>query len=116
MQIKQGNFCPLLQKECIGLECAWLTQVRGTNPNTGKEVDEWECAVKWMPMLLIENSQMQRQTGAAVESFRNVVAKNPINLLVPTQVVPEELPPRIIPEELPPTGETGNLPTISGKG
>lgn len=27
-------------------------------------------------MLLIENSQMQRQTGAAVESFRNEMVKS----------------------------------------
>ena len=71
MQIKQGNFCPLLQKECIGLQCAWITQIRGTHPQTGEEIDEWDCAVKWMPMLLVENSQQQRQTGAAIESFRN---------------------------------------------
>ena len=35
------------------------------------DVDEWGCAVTWLPMLLIENSQMQRQTSAAVESARN---------------------------------------------
>jgi hypothetical protein len=29
-----------------------------------------------MPMLMIENSQQQRQTGAAVESFRNEMVKN----------------------------------------
>jgi hypothetical protein len=28
-----------------------------------------------MPVLLIENSQQQRQTGAAVESFRNEMVK-----------------------------------------
>ena len=33
-------------------------------------------------MLLIENSQQQRQTGAAVESFRNVVAANPVSILM----------------------------------
>ena len=71
MEIKAGNYCPLLQKECIGLQCAWITQVRGTDPNTGNEVDHWDCAVKWIPMLLIENSQQQRQTGAAIESLRN---------------------------------------------
>ena len=54
----------------------------GGEPQTGKEIDEWDCAVKWMPMLLIENSQQQRQTGAAVESFRNVVAANPISILM----------------------------------
>jgi hypothetical protein len=75
MQIKPGNFCPLIQADCKGLECSWFTQVRGTDPNTGKEVDEWGCAVTWLPMLTIENSQQQRQTGAAVESFRNEMTK-----------------------------------------
>ena len=49
--------------------------MRGTNPNTGKEVDEWGCAVTWLPVLLIENSQQQRHTGAAVESFRNEMVR-----------------------------------------
>lgn len=71
MQIKSGNYCPLVKKECLGLQCAWFTQVRGNDPNTGKDVDEWACAIAWLPVLLIENSQQQRSTGAAVESFRN---------------------------------------------
>ena len=75
MEIKPGNYCPLLKKECIGIQCAWFTQVRGHNHNTGKEVDEWSCAVVWLPVLLIENSQQQRSTGAAVESFRNEMVK-----------------------------------------
>lgn len=75
MKIEPGNFCPLIQGDCKGLQCSWFTQVRGTNPNTGKEVDEWNCAVTWLPMLMIENSQQQRQTGAAVESFRNEMVK-----------------------------------------
>jgi hypothetical protein len=75
MEIKNGDFCPLIKKDCVGLKCVWFTQVRGMNPNTGKEVDEWACAIAWLPVLLIENSQQQRHTGAAVESFRNEVVK-----------------------------------------
>jgi hypothetical protein len=75
MKLEPGTFCPLIQADCKGLQCSWFTQVRGTNPNTGKEVDEWGCAVTWLPMLMIENSQQQRQTGAAVESFRNEMTK-----------------------------------------
>jgi len=75
MELKPGTFCPLIKKDCIGLKCSWFTQVRGTNPNSGKEVDEWACAITWMPVLLIENSQQQRQTGAAVESFRNEMVR-----------------------------------------
>lgn len=50
-------------------------QIRGANPNTGAEVDEWGCSVAWLPVLMIENSQQQRSTGAAVESFRNEMVK-----------------------------------------
>ena len=71
MKLEPGKFCPLIGKDCIGLECSWFTQIRGVHPQTGEEIDEWGCAVTWMPVLLIENSQKQRETGAAVESFRN---------------------------------------------
>lgn len=76
MKLEPGNFCPLIKKDCVGLQCNWFMQVRGKHPQTGEEVDEWNCAVTWLPVLLIENSQQQRQTGAAVESFRNEVAKS----------------------------------------
>lgn len=76
MELKPKNGCPLHSFEpCRQLDCAWFIQVRGTNPNTGKEVDEWACSMAWMPMLMIENSQQQRHTGAAVESFRNEMVK-----------------------------------------
>ena len=75
MKIKAGNYCPLLQKECIGLQCAWITQIRGMDPQTGEDVDEWDCAIKWLPFLLIENTKKNIESGAAVESFRNEVVQ-----------------------------------------
>jgi hypothetical protein len=76
VKIEVKSNCPLNSfQPCRQTDCAWFTQVRGHNPNTGAEVDEWACAIVWLPMLLIENSQQQRQTGAAVESFRNEMVK-----------------------------------------
>jgi hypothetical protein len=75
MKIETGTFCPLIKKDCIQTKCVWFTQLRGNNPNTGAEIDEWGCAIAWMPVLMIENSKQQRQTGAAVESFRNEMVK-----------------------------------------
>ena len=69
--MKKGTHCPLINKKCIENKCAWYTQIRGMNPNTGEPVDEWQCAINFVPILMIENSQQQMQTGAAVESFRN---------------------------------------------
>tara|TARA_R100000482_G_scaffold6823_1_gene2132 strand:+ start:37 stop:333 length:297 start_codon:yes stop_codon:yes gene_type:complete len=90
-QLKPGTLCPLIGENCRGLECSWYTQVRGTNPQTGEEVDEWGCAVTWLPVLLIENSQQQRQTGAAVESFRNE-SVNTRNMLAAMTELPKLKP------------------------
>lgn len=74
--IKNGTFCPLIKKDCVGFTCAWYTRVQGYDVNSGAQVDSYECAISWLPMLLIENSGQQRQTGAAVESFRNEMVKS----------------------------------------
>lgn len=72
MKIEPKSNCPLDGfKPCRQLDCAWFMKVRGTNPNTGEEIDDYGCSMAWLPVLMIENSQQQRQTGAAVESFRN---------------------------------------------
>jgi hypothetical protein len=76
MKIEAGNRCPFIGGDCIGLQCRMMVQIRGVNPNTGEPVDEWDCTLRWVPVLLIENSQQQRQTGAAVESFRNEMVKS----------------------------------------
>jgi hypothetical protein len=47
-------------------------------------VNRFDCAVTWLPMLLIEGAQQTRQSGAAIESFRNEMVRlneNPKNLL-----------------------------------
>ena len=76
MKIKPDTNCPLNGfKKCKGIDCSWFIQVRGMNPNTGEEIDDWGCAMAWLPTLMIENAQQSRQTGAAVESFRNEMVK-----------------------------------------
>ena len=55
--------------------CLWHVQLRGTNPQSGQEIDQRGCAIAWLPVLLIENAQQGRGTAAAVESFRNEVVK-----------------------------------------
>lgn len=77
MEINAKTNCPLDGfKPCRQLECAWFVKIAGTHPQTGAEIEDWGCAMSWMPILAIENSQQQRQTGAAVESFRNEMVKN----------------------------------------
>ena len=88
MQLDQGKLCPLLNKECVKLECSWFTKLQGGNPQTGQPIDEWSCAVAWLPILLIENTKASNEVGAAVESFRN-------ETLAPKLVKLRPLPERI---------------------
>ncbi len=55
--------------------CSWYVQIRGTDNNTGKEVDNWGCAIAWMPVLMINTANETRQGAAATESFRNEMVK-----------------------------------------
>ena len=76
MKLEPKANCPLDGfKPCRQLECAWFMKIRGNNPNTGDEIDDYGCSMAWLPVLMIENSQQQRSTGAAVESFRNEMVK-----------------------------------------
>jgi hypothetical protein len=76
VKLPDGNItCPHTwhEKKCrdLAMNCPKFIQVMGTHPQTGDPVSEWGCSDTFLPMLMIENSQQQRQTGAAVESFRN---------------------------------------------
>ncbi len=79
MDTKIGK-CPL-GKQCISIEdntqilCPWYIKVQGKDPQSDELIDEHRCAVAWMPTLMIEHSLHERQTGAAVESFRNEMVK-----------------------------------------
>ena len=47
----------------------------------------------WLPTLLIENAQQSRQTGAAVESFRNEMVKSNdthLKLVAATRLISRE--------------------------
>ena len=78
----KSDFCPLIQKKCKEHGCKFFIQVMGKNPQTGQDISEWNCAVTWLPMLLIEGSQQTRQAGSAIESFRNEMVKANEDLLM----------------------------------
>jgi hypothetical protein len=73
-RLEQGKFCPLIKKECIGIKCSWFTQVRGSDPQSDREIDEYACAIAWLPVLLINTAKETREGAAATESLRNEMA------------------------------------------
>lgn len=82
--------------------------IRGYDTNTGKDIDNKQCVLTTLPMLLIENSAQQRSTASAVESMRNeitdksnttnallanVIVGTRVSQLPPTEATYTELPP-----------------------
>jgi hypothetical protein len=85
MAIEKKVLCPLLNQECIEdgaivkgklTACNFWVVVQGKHPQTGEDINQGNCCLNWVPMLLIENSKTNRETGAAIESFRNEMVKS----------------------------------------
>ena len=55
--------------------CAWYTQIQGKNPQSEEVIDEWRCAIAFMPMLQVEMSQTNRGQTNAIASFRDEMIK-----------------------------------------
>ncbi len=53
------------------VRCRFWVTVVGLHPQTGETMNNGDCAMAWMPLLLIENSKVNRETGAAGERMRN---------------------------------------------
>lgn len=55
--------------------CPKWVKLVGKDPQSTALVDKYDCADAWVPLLLVENSQMSRSTTAAIEKFRNETVK-----------------------------------------
>ncbi len=67
--------CPLLKKPCVQHECAWFCHVTGQNPQTGAQIDMWDCAIKWTPVVMMDAAKNTKGVQAAVETMRNDVVE-----------------------------------------
>lgn len=72
-----GFICPLHKKDMSEVchKCPWWTRLIGKNPQSEEMIDNWQCAIAMLPLLLVENAQVSRGTTAAMETFRNGVVE-----------------------------------------
>lgn len=81
--------CPLNGKLCIEgtredfpadevggkVKCRWWQHLAGKDPQSEKIIDQYDCAIAWLPMVGIEGAQMSRQAGASVDKVANETAE-----------------------------------------
>ena len=76
MAIETVISCPLGSK-CEEVKdnklhrCAWYTCLQGKDPQSEQHIDEWRCAMAWMPVMMVENAQTTRGVNSAVCSLRD---------------------------------------------
>jgi hypothetical protein len=54
-------------------KCQKWIHIAGKKPQSEEIIDQYGCADKFTHLLMIENSQMQRQTAREINVLRNVV-------------------------------------------
>lgn len=71
-----GSECETIKNNKVH-RCRWFVEIAGMHPQTGEQVNKRDCAMAWLPILVIENAATNRGQTQALESFRNeVVAQN----------------------------------------
>ena len=102
--------CPLWRAKCKEHKCRWYLQIMGVNPNDGQPVNKFGCAIEFLPMLLIENSQQTRQAGASIDRFNNDMmrAQSAAVMGVPLLMRDDKPPPTSLPPATP--AAVGALP------
>jgi hypothetical protein len=55
--------------------------MQGKNPQSEEMIDEWRCAIAFMPMLQVEMAQTNRGQTNAIASFRDEMIKGNSQML-----------------------------------
>lgn len=75
------KICPIIKSECLEHGCEFYIHLIGKNPQTGAEQDDWGCAVKFLPILLIENANETRKNAASTDKVANEVRGHHVTFL-----------------------------------
>lgn len=70
------SFCPFIAKKCVETKCRFWTHLLGKSPQGDGVIDKFGCAIEFLPILLVENAQMIRQTAASTDKVANQVQKS----------------------------------------
>ncbi len=86
------KICPLIKDACLEHGCEFYTHLTGLNPQTGVAQDEWACAIKWIPLLLVENADQTRKAAASTDKVATEVRNHHATFI---GCLPEDLKKRL---------------------
>lgn len=69
------KICPFLNKPCLEHNCVFFVNVIGKHPQTGKDIDMWDCTFKIQSLLLMEHGRQLEGLRIVSEETRNQTEK-----------------------------------------
>lgn len=91
---KSGKLCPLWRAPCKEHGCCWYEQIKLIHPQTGVEIDKWDCVVKHQFTATMGVGKEASHTTASVDKLHNglteaVVRQQKIELIdIQSRVLP----------------------------
>ena len=78
--MEKKSFCPLgmdceYARDNMLYECMWRVKVIGKHPQTGKDTEEYGCAIPWLVQTQIQVAKTNLGTTDAMCQVRNVLFK-----------------------------------------
>jgi hypothetical protein len=110
--------CPAtgFKERCRKEKCPEWVHILGKHPQTSVDVDMFDCARRWVPVLLIEVGNQVRQAAAAMESTRNEIAKGDLARLDATTELVVQLRDAARARVLPEVPQSGFLKRLFSRG
>lgn len=75
------KICPFINKTCLEHKCMFFVNVVGKHPQTGKDIDMWDCTFKIQSLLLMEHGRQLEGLRMVSEETRNQTSKTCENLI-----------------------------------
>ena len=65
-----GSKCEYISDDKKLHRCAWYVQMKG-QAQSGEVYDQWNCAISWQPILMVETAGINRRVASSIDSMRN---------------------------------------------
>ena len=69
-----GSRCEEIKNDVLH-RCRWMVKLIGKDPQSQNDIDEWNCAIAWIPLMMVEVGQGIRGTTESVVSMRDATVE-----------------------------------------
>ncbi|MGE0373176.1 MAG: hypothetical protein AB7Q01_15010 [Gammaproteobacteria bacterium] len=68
--LPDGKLCHYNRQPCMRMECARWRNIKGMDPQTGQQLDRWDCGDNLQEFLILEQNKLLREFNAELATLR----------------------------------------------